>query len=295
MKLYQWLERRYIQNKSLHSKLNYIFFFFFIIPILGFIYFGVRYEILTDRFIPFFFMGLLAFSFFGLNLLRRVFDRISRLSETMIRHLDTEVPGKAVFQYEDEMSRLTEAFTIIEKRSIDTKETLRQKNEQISILKDLSDLCYITSDPDEIMHVALERALELCDSELGSVLILDEPERRNFRVRACIGLEQYIKNGDEIIFDESIAKYAVLNKSPILVEDIEKDNRFGRTNRSHYGTKSFICMPIKTSRDIIGVMTVSRKDNTRIYTQQDTDLLAPLVSNAAFTFENSWLIRDSQK
>jgi class 3 adenylate cyclase/GAF domain-containing protein len=80
-----------------------------------------------------------------------------------------------------------------------------------------------------------------------------------------------------------------------VVKDIEKDNRFGRTNRSHYGTKSFICMPIKTSRDIIGVVTISRKDNTRIFTQQEADLLAPLISNAAFTFENLELIKGTEK
>lgn len=295
MKLHQWLEHRYIHTKTLQAKLNYIFFLFFIIPILGFIYFGVYYDILTDRFIPFFFAGILVFSFLGLTLLRRIFDKISAVSENITRRIDLDFPGETTLSNKDEMARLVGAFSIIEKQIAASTKKLDQKNDEISILKDLSELCYITSDPDEIIHVALERALELCESELGSVLILEKPDRRNFRVRACIGLEQYIKNGDKVAFEDSIAKYAVLNKTPIVVEDIEKDNRFGRTNRSHYGTKSFICMPIKTSRDIIGVMTISRKDNSRIYTQQDTDLLAPLISNAAFTFENLELLRTSEK
>ncbi len=295
MKLYQWLEQRSFIKKKLHAKLNYIFFFFFIIPILGFIYFGIRYGILTDRFIPYFFAGLLTFSFLGLTLLRRIFDKITGISENISRRIEIEYPGEKSFADEDEMSCLVKAFSVIEDQITIAKKKLKQKDDEISILKDLSELCYITSDPDEIIHVALERALELCQSELGSVLILEKPERRNFKVRACIGLEQYIKNGDLIPFEESIAKYAVLNKSPIVVEDIEKDNRFGRTNRSHYGTKSFICMPIKTSRDIIGVMTISRKDKTRIFTQQDTDLLSPLISNAAFTFENLELLKSTEK
>lgn len=295
MKLYQWLEQKYLQKKTLHSKLNYIFFLFFIIPIIGFIYFGIRYHVLTDQFIPFFFIGLLIFSFFGLTLLRQVFDKISAFSENIVRRLNLTHALEAAASEKDEVTLLINAFSAIEKQLIISKEKLKQKDDEISILKDLSDLCYITSDPDEILHVALERALELCDSELGSVMILEKPERRSFKVRACIGLEQYIKNGDSIAFEESIAKYAVLNKSPIVVEDIEKDNRFGRTNRSQYGTKSFICMPIKTSRDIIGVMTISRKENTRVYTPQDADILAPLISNAAFTCENLELMKHSEK
>lgn len=294
MKLYQWLEYKYIHKKSLHFKLNFIFFLFFIIPILGFIYFGIRYNILTDRFVPFFFVGLLVCSFFGLTLLRRIFDKISFISENITRRIDVEFPGGIALPDEDEMTRLIQAFSLIEKQIETFSKKLTQKNGEMSILRNLSELCYITSDSDEIIHIALERALEICDSDLGSVLILEKPDRLNFRVRACIGLEQYIKNGDQIAFEDSIAKYAVLNKSPIVVEDIEKDNRFGRTNRSHYGTKSFICMPIKTTRDIIGVITISRKDNSRIYTQQDMDILAPLISNAAFTFENLELLKRSE-
>jgi class 3 adenylate cyclase/GAF domain-containing protein len=286
MKLYHWLEHKYIHKKNLHFKLNFIFFLFFIIPILGFIYFGARYDILTDRFIPFFFIGLLVCSFFGLTLLRRIFDKISLVSENISRRIDMQFPRDIALSDQDEMTRLIRAFSILENQVETASDKLKQKDQEISIFKDLSELCYLTSDPDEIIHIALERALELSDSELGSVLILEKPDHLNFKVRACIGLEQYIKNGDRIAFEDSIAKYAVLNKSPIVVKDIEKDNRFGRTNRSHYGTKSFICMPIKTSRDIIGVMTISRKDNTRIYTQKDADLLTSLISNAAFTFEN---------
>jgi len=65
---------------------------------------------------------------------------------------------------------------------------------------------------------------------------LKKPNQDFFVVEANIGLDDFGKKGTLIKFDESIAKYAVINKSPLLVEDIEKDARFGRTPHQHYLT-----------------------------------------------------------
>jgi class 3 adenylate cyclase/putative methionine-R-sulfoxide reductase with GAF domain len=295
MKLYQWFEGRYLQNKTLHDKLNYIFFFFFIIPITGFIYFGIKYHILTDRYVPFFFIGLLAFSFLGLTLLRKVFDDISGFSRSIANRIDLQFPGEKVQVHNDELNRLMQSFSVINQQVELLRQNLQRKTEESVILKDIADLCYITSDPDEILAIALERALDMTGSDMGSILILEEPENRYFRVQASIGLDQYLQIGERILFESSIAKYAVLNKTPLVVENIERDNRFGRANRSHYGTKSFICMPIKTSRSIIGVLTVSRRDNERTYSAHDADLLAPLISNVAFTYENLYLLGKTEQ
>lgn len=130
------------------------------------------------------------------------------------------------------------------------------------------------------------------NADVGSVLILKKPNQDYFIVEANIGLDDFGKKGMLVKFDESIAKYAVINKSPLLVEDIEKDGRFGRTPRPHYSTKSFICMPLKTSNDVIGVITISRKRSEKIFSQEDINTLTPLLSNAAFTYDNLHLIGD---
>lgn len=113
-----------------------------------------------------------------------------------------------------------------------------------------------------------------------------------FVVKATIGLGEQLKLGDRVDFADSIAKYAVINKSPLIVEDIETDSRFARKNRQQYGTKSFICMPFKTIRDIVGVFTISRKNDDIPLTSEDTDILGPLLSSAAFTYENLRLLKE---
>ncbi|NJL59379.1 MAG: GAF domain-containing protein [Desulfobacteraceae bacterium] len=235
------------------------------------------------------------FSLFGMVTLRALFDEIVNLSKAISEKVNIRQPSEDKTDEKSEMERLIRSFNSIDGQFSNTFRLLEKKASDISILKELSDLCYVTFDSEEIMYVTLERALAITDSEIGSILMFDKQDKSAFVVKASIGLGEHVRIGDKIDFDTSIAKYAVINKTPLVVQDIEKDSRFGRRNRPQYGTKSFVCMPIKTSKDIIGVLTLSRRDQIRGYFPEDIEPLIPLLSNAAFTYENLRLLRDNER
>jgi class 3 adenylate cyclase/putative methionine-R-sulfoxide reductase with GAF domain len=295
MQLNKWFDNRFLKKRNLYYKLNLIFGLFFMFPILGFIFFSIKYNILKDEHLPYFFLGILIFSFIGFTILKNLFDKIASISEKMSTNYITELSESDTGSGSDELHSIVNSFTAIERQFSNTFKQLEKKATEISILKELSELCYVTFDQEEILHVTLERALVLTNSDLGSILTLEKSEPRKFNVKATMGLGKFVKSGDQIDFETSIAKYAVINKSPLVVEDIEKDKRFGRANNAHYGTKSFVCMPIKTSKEIIGVLTISSRNNSRIYTQSDIEVLTPLLSNAAFTYENLRLLKQNEQ
>jgi class 3 adenylate cyclase/GAF domain-containing protein len=284
-----------LKKKNLYTKLNLIFGLFFFFPVLGFIFFSIKYDMLKDKYVPLFFLGILIFSFAGFTILKNLFDKIARISEQMSSDYLDELSDDQLPSGTDELHSIVQSFTAIEKRFSSTFNELEKKASEISILKDHSELCNVTFDPEEILHITLERALMLTNSDLGSILTLKKTEPKSFVVKATVGLGKFVKAGDSIDFETSIAKYAVINKSPLVVEDIETDNRFGRANLAHYGTKSFVCMPIKTSKDIFGVLTISSRNFDRIYSQDDVEVLTPLLSNAAFTYENLRLIKENER
>ena len=286
---------RFLKKKNLYAKLNLIFGLFFFFPVLGFIFFSIKYNMLKDQYVPLFFLGILIFSFAGFSILKNLFDKISRISEQMSSNYLDELSDNQLPSGADELHRIVQSFGAIERRFHSTFNELEKKSSEISILKDLSELCYVTFDPEEILHITLERALMLTNSDLGSILTLKKTEPKSFIVKATVGLGKFVKAGDRIDFETSIAKYAVINKSPLIVDDIETDNRFGRANLAHYGTKSFVCMPIKTSKDIFGVLTISSRNIDRIYSQEDVEVLTPLLSNAAFTYENLQLLKENER
>ena len=284
-----------MKHKNLYYKLNVIFGMFFLFPVIGFLYFIYSNNLLSNKYVPLYLVGLLVFSLIGFITLRNMFDKIANISEKITGDLVSNFSDDKLRSSTDELQYIVESFNTIQEQFGSTFKRLEKKASDISILKELSELCYVTFDTQELLSITLERALMLTGSDMGSVLTLENNAEKDFVVRASIGLGEYIKLGDRIDFDTSIAKYAVINKSPLLVEDVEKDRRFGRANLAQYGTKSFICLPIKTSKDIIGVLTLSNKENDKVYTQEDVETLIPLLSNAAFTFENICLLNDNER
>jgi adenylate cyclase len=291
----QWLNDISLKNKKLYYKLNIVVGLFFVFPVFGFLFYAVKYDFIEDKTLSVFLGALLTFSFLGFLILRHIFNSMINISRKISEKLRDDLSGYHVENGTDELTNIIQSFSAIEHQFKDTFEQLEKKSSKISMLKELSDLCYITYDTEELMYITLERALKLANANVGSVMMLEKPEKNKFIIQANIGLGDLIKVGDRIDFDKSITRFAVINKSPLLVNDIEKDSRFGRGNRPLYGTKSFICMPIKTINDIIGVLTVSRKDVDAPFVQDDVEALTSLLSGAAFTYENLRLLKENEQ
>ena len=289
------LEGWSIESKGLYYKLSVVFALFFLVPSSGFVYFAIKYDVLRDEYTALFAIALLVSSFFGYSLIRKVFDDIRATSENITETITKDFSGLSQSATTSEIQSIAQSFRAVENELLNTFQKLDRRVSQISTLKELSDLCYVTLDTEDLFYITLERALKLANADVGSVLILDQPKREFFVVQATIGHGEILKKGERIDFASSIAKYAVINKSPLLVEDIEKDIRFGRANLSQYGTKSFLCMPLKGINEVLGVLTISRRSSDIPFKQEDVEVLAPLLSNAAFTYDNLGLMKANEE
>jgi len=288
------LEDLSVENKGLYYKLFLVFALFFLTPVFGFLYFAFTYDLFRDSYLPLYFLAFLAMSFFGFVILRRLFDGLINLSNSIRRTVEEELKVAPPGAVTDELQGIVTSFQHLQRELRASLRCLEKKTSEILTLKELADLCYVTFNPEDLLYVTLERALKMVGADIGSVLVVDDVKRDHFVVEAAIG-QEFVKKGDLVDFELSIAKYAVINKSPLLVEDIERDIRFGRPSRPHYATKSFICMPLKTAREVIGVITLSRRREEAVFTHEDVDVLTPLVSTAAFTYDNLRLLRENRE
>ncbi|MFZ3115526.1 MAG: GAF domain-containing protein [Syntrophales bacterium] len=280
-----------MENKGLHHSLSVAFAFFFLFPLLGFAYFILKYDLLQDNLIPFVALALLISALAGYNIIRKIFDDIRTTSQGMEKTIAQDLKDVVPVSNLSETQGIIQSFRTLEKELLGSFRKLDRRVSQISILKELSDLCYVTFDTEDLFYVTLERAMKLADADIGSVLILEQPKRESFIMQANIGHEGRLSKGDRIAFADSIAKYAVINKSPLLVDDIETDFRFARSNRAQYGARAFLCMPLKGIKEVIGVLNLSRRESSLPFTQDDIAVLSPLLSSAAFTYDNLALMK----
>ena len=286
-----------MEGKGLYYKLTIVFALFFLVPLTGFFFFAVRYKLLNDEYIPIFIVAVLVFSLFAFTIVRNIFDNISSLAKRITGAVPAvnnggKAGGTGAASAADEIQSIVSSFQSLETQLNQQFVSLNQKVAQISTLKELADLCHVTLESEDLLYMTLERAMKMVNGDIGSVLILERGKRDAFIVHAAIGHGDKLKSGDRIDFAKSIAKFAVINKAPLLVEDIENDDRFARKSKDEYGTKSFLCMPLKGIRDVFGVLTVSRRRVDVPFTNADADVLAPLVSNAAFTYDNLSLMKE---
>ncbi|MDA8125558.1 MAG: GAF domain-containing protein [Deltaproteobacteria bacterium] len=280
-----------LASQGLHYRLSIIFALFFFMPLLGLLYFGLKYHLLEDRLVPIFIVAVLASSLAGYVLIRRTFDAIRNASQKISDTIAQDLTGVTCPSVADELQGIVQSFHAVESELRSSFKNLEKKTSQLSTLKELSDLCYVTFDSDDLFAITLERALKLTNADIGSVLILEGTEREAFSVHATYGLGDRLRKGDRVDFATSIAKFTVINKSPLIIDDVEQDTRFGRGNRAHYATKAFLSMPLKGIHDVFGVLTLSRRSSDVPFTQEDADILTPFLSNAAFTYDNLSLIK----
>jgi putative nucleotidyltransferase with HDIG domain len=89
--------------------------------------------------------------------------------------------------------------------------------------------------------------------------------------------------------DEGVAGRVVTEKKPILVKDIRRDNRFNRSERSDYKTKSFVSAPLIVEGRVLGVINVIDKVSGESFCETDVNLLCTIAGQVSIAVENARL------
>jgi GAF domain-containing protein len=157
-----------------------------------------------------------------------------------------------------EMARIAEAFNkILSELKANTSE-LESLVYKLSTLSEVTELVSRIPDIKEVLQVVLQRAMTAVHAKIGSIMLLD-PQTQTLRIAAAEGLEDTVVVGTIIRVGEGIAGKVAQTGEPILVEDVEHDERFSKVNDPKYDTSSCICLPLRAQDHIIGVLNLSKK------------------------------------
>lgn len=133
---------------------------------------------------------------------------------------------------------------------------------------------------EELCQCILEMGTELVYASCGSLMLIDE-SGENLRIESAIGMNQQLARIMNVRLGNGIAGRVAASGHPMVVNDIEKDERIAALNRPRFKTKSFISMPLNFKGKTLGVLNLSDKRNQGIFTETDLDILTPLVSHAS--------------
>jgi signal transduction histidine kinase/putative methionine-R-sulfoxide reductase with GAF domain len=151
-----------------------------------------------------------------------------------------------------------------------------------------------------VRRIEVERFLELVVESISELmraskvsLMLVDRETKELRIEAAIGIQEGVVEHTRVKFGEGIAGRVVAECAPLLVTDIETDERVGRNNNEPvYGSKSFLCVPVVRDGEAMGVVNVSSPVGRDVFTDKDRLLLDMLAKRLAVALANLWRFRD---
>jgi HD-GYP domain-containing protein (c-di-GMP phosphodiesterase class II) len=161
-------------------------------------------------------------------------------------------------------------------------------NKKFLILEEVCHLITATNDVNALANFLLDRAIEYTNAEKGSLMLINE--RDELHILAARGFEMLFIETYKIKMGEGIAGAVAQNRTPVLVEDIDKDERFKRKKRDRYKTKSFISCPLISRDKVLGVININDKKDGTPFTEDEFNLLGVISDQAAIALENAFLM-----
>lgn len=170
----------------------------------------------------------------------------------------------------------------------DMRESQKLFEKKFSILQEISSTIVSTDNIDTIANLMLDLAISYTNAEKGSLMLLNE--RQELCIFASRGIPAKLVKTYSTKLGEGIAGIVAKNRHPVLVEDVDRDDRFSGLKRDHYSTRSFISCPIISKSRLLGVLNINDKADNTTFTEDEFTLIRIVSNQAAIMLENAFLM-----
>ncbi|MEZ7891456.1 MAG: ATP-binding protein [Candidatus Wallbacteria bacterium] len=170
---------------------------------------------------------------------------------------------------------------------------LESARKETQALMDACALLTATLELPKLLEAILSQSAILTEAEASSLALIDtKTEELCFEV--VTGDKKDILKEIRLPKGTGIIGWVSLNGAPLLIKDVNKDERFYQKvdEKSQFKTSSILCVPLKTKDGTIGALEVLNKLNGQEFDLNDQRLLTALANQAAMAIENAKLYQN---
>ena len=184
--------------------------------------------------------------------------------------------------------RTTNAYNIKKAKS-----AYEKKVGQLSTLMALSTILFFSLEQKEVRKRAIEAATRLTESEVGSLLLIDE-EKNELFFEVALGEKGEKVKEIRLRMGEGIAGWVAKTGEPVIIDDVQNDPRFfkGADKKSSFVTRNMMCVPVKSEGKAIGVLQSINKLKGGKFTKDDLEGFISLADQVAIAIEKSRLYQE---
>lgn len=178
-------------------------------------------------------------------------------------------------------------------------EELIEKYNEVNLIYDISDALSAVFDAQRVCEVIIEKAVEVIGVERASIMLFDEKKER-LRIKAAHG--QILSREElfqiEVTPGEGISGKVFQSGEHLLIENVDENPSSGFLYKDRqYKSTSFlsvpmICTPNQAEKKVIGVINMTDKKSSEMFTSGDLRLLTAVASQAAISLYNIELIEE---
>jgi diguanylate cyclase (GGDEF)-like protein len=165
-------------------------------------------------------------------------------------------------------------------------ERLEKEKYKLEIILDAYNEIAAIYDLDDLADMVTGKAVQLLEAEKASMMLVDE-ESKELVLKSAKGMGKE-KVSLRTKVGELISGWVVQQGEILLVRDIDEDPRFkAHPKNKRYKTRSFISVPLKVDRKVIGVLNVTDKlSAAKIFNEEDMRYLSLIAYHTVAQIEN---------
>ena len=127
---------------------------------------------------------------------------------------------------------------------------------------------------------------EMMGSKICSLMLLDE-KGRQLKIEATQSLSQEYRSKPAILVSQSVSGRAILEKRPVIVEDVTQDPQFGYPDIARKeGLRSLLVIPMMNKDRPMGVLNCYGTE-VRSFSTEDVQLVQAVANQAAIAIEHT--------
>jgi len=171
---------------------------------------------------------------------------------------------------------------------------LRIAVEELSVLNDIATAISSTLELDRVVGMIVQKCVKHLKGEQGAIWLLEEKDQEKPWVTVVRTQDSEI-DGLPYRLDTQLTGWMIKNQKPLIVQNLETDDRFQITKNEGSYIRSLLAVPLQQKGKMIGVLTVFNKRGDEAFLDEDRRLLTIIGAQSAQVIESARLYQEEQE
>jgi signal transduction histidine kinase/AraC-like DNA-binding protein len=168
---------------------------------------------------------------------------------------------------------------------------LRSAVLELKVLNEIALAATKITTSEQMLELIVKKSIKAVDAEQGSILTVSKSEDKVVSTMMRQDDDSKLKHNYHI--STNITGWVLLNKKPLIIEELSTDKRFSTTKEESKDIHSVLCVPIWFSGRILGILMMINKKSANQFNSTDLDLLSIIAIQAGQLIENHQLQREA--